>query len=282
MIFCKILQICRADDEREAILVDILGENDVFGWLGFLNGLQEMQHVAYTEVVYVALDLETILRAVDDAPKPTEGSEETKEVGSGGNTARGQGGKNAAGQEHSASMRTFDEVLFFKVLALILSEKFQYLQQEMVRSCNRLIQTDEQESLKEEIQKQQLRLLCIRKFDLPDTDQCWFVGNAVKVWMTAGFDDMGHQSTMTSHGGRIIHGHFRCRMIFLSSCVVLEPTLDGTILDASDLNHVIDATRIVQVRPVCAPSRSSLFLWADMRALVELPCVCVCVCVGCS
>ena len=39
-------------------------------------------------------------------------------------------------------------------------------------------------------------------------------------------------------------------MIFLSSCIVLEPTLDGTILDATDLNHVIDASRIVTVRPV--------------------------------
>ena len=55
-------------------------------------------------------------------------------------------------------------------------------------------------------------------------------------------------SLNSSSTHRITHGHFRCRMIFLSSCIVLEPTLDGTILDATDLNHVIDASRIVNVR----------------------------------
>jgi CRP-like cAMP-binding protein len=157
------IQIYRADDEREAILVDMLGEKDVFGWLGFLCGLQEMQHIAYTEVEYVALDLETIFRAVDNAPKSSAAG------GSGGGEKEGDA--EDADAEPKLSMRTFDKVLFFKVLALILSEKFQHLKQENIRSCNRLIQTDEQESLREEIQKQELRMLCIRKFGLPDTDQ---------------------------------------------------------------------------------------------------------------
>jgi len=45
--------------------------------------------------------------------------------------------------------------------------------------------------------------------------------------------------------------HFRCRLIFLSSCIVMEPTLKGTLfLDATYDQHTIDASRIVSVREV--------------------------------
>ena len=152
-------------------MVDMLGEKDVFGWLGFLCGLQEMQHIAYTEVEYVALDLETIFRAVDNAPTSSAGGGGGGGLKEGGPERQKEGGPETADAEPKHSMRTFDKVLFFKVLALILSEKFQHMKQENIRSCNRLIQTDEQESLKEEIQKQELRVLCTRKFGLPDTDQ---------------------------------------------------------------------------------------------------------------
>ena len=129
-----------------------------------------MQHIAYTEVEYVALDLETIFRAVE-AKAPQQKQSQGTQGGSAEKNKDQADGVHGGAAEAPISMRTFDKVLFFKVLALVLSEKFQQMKQENIRSCNRLIQTDEQESLKEEIQKQELRLLCIRKFGLPDTDQ---------------------------------------------------------------------------------------------------------------
>ena len=238
------VQIRRYSADGEHILVDMLGENAIFGAFSFLEGKPEMQHLAYTTVELAVIDLhqmQTEKEAVESAPTPKKGDAVAKEAASKAPKA-GDG------------MTTREKVLFYKVLALVLSEKFQTLKNENFRIIGRVMQSDDNESLQNQVTKQELRNLCIQKFFLPATDQCLYVGNAVKVWMR-----MPNAPTET---------HFRCRLIVLSSIIVMEPTLKGTLfLDATYDKHTIDASRILSVREVSDDGPGEIIVaYSDLNA----------------
>ena len=89
---------------------------------------------------------------------------------------------------------------------------------------------------------------------LPATEQLLFVAHAAKVWLPA---PLRRRHAMTSPSPPIYTGdstktvHFRCRIIFLSSCIVFEPTLEGDkCLAATSPHPVIDLFRILGVQAV--------------------------------
>ena len=176
------VQIRRHSADGEHILVDMLGENAIFGAFSFLAGLPEMQHLAYTTVELAVIDVNQIHKeVVESAQTRKEGDAKAKEAAS--QVVKGVSSSSPTSQapKSGEGMTTQEKVLFYKVLALGLSEKFQTLKNENFRITGRVMQSDDNEALQNQVIKQELRDLCIQKFFLPATDQCLYVGNAVKV-----------------------------------------------------------------------------------------------------
>ena len=223
VVNAQVTRIDTLDSHIEPVVVEMFGENDLFGAMSFLCGHMEMQHVAFTDATLVVVDASVLVRESLLVEKlPADGKLNYLPQNK---------------HDYNTGLRVVDKLLFFKILALCLSERLVVMRQHVIQFAGRDMQSDGVEVLKEEQLKTQLRLMCIEKFSLSCTEQCLYIGHAVKVWKTM-------ESVSLSDVK-----HWRCRMIFLSSCVVLEPTLEGTLfLDATYRDHVIDASRIISVR----------------------------------
>ena len=122
---------------------------------------------------------------------------------------------------------TAELTLFYKVLARLLSETYLTLKEETRRIAFRTVQSDNDDSLVIEQLQHDMCELAIKKFKLPVIERCTFLAHMVEV--------------------EFRNETFKSRLMLMSSCIIIEPTLFGRdYLEATD-EEVIDNRRILKV-----------------------------------